>query len=452
MIINSRSRSTMDNLPGINAKWHFEDISVDYIEKTTDELIKSMGKDYDNVGLIKPEDVTFANTVQALIDLEREQSTLESPLDFLQHVSPDKAIRDASVAAEKKLSAFGVEISMKKDLFDNVCTFKEKIGLDGLTEEQKRWVEKTIIAGRRSGLHLGKETRDAITAIKKKIADLGTQFSFNLNEDTSHVYFTVEELEGVPQDLIDSLEKVIIIVISVRMPYYQIYQITWPLSCAWKKILIKERGRKKGFVSNKQANFFQSLQNDEGKCKVTMQYPHFFPASKKAKNPETRRRLETCYQSRCMVENTKILEELVELRHQQAELLGYANHASYVHELRMAKSPENVTKFLSELAAKLQPLWSEEKAELLALKAQECKDHDWEFDGKLNFWDMKYYCNLIEETKYSVDQQKLKEYFPLHKVTQGLLKIYQELLCLKFQIVENVHLWHEDVTMVCRQS
>ena len=90
-----------------------------------------------------------------------------------------------------------------------------------------------------------------------------------MNEDTTYLYFEKDELKGVSQDLIDSFDK-----------------------------------------------------NDKGQCKVTMQYPHFFPVSKKCKIPETRRKLEKAYQSRCMTENTKILEELVQLRQQQAELLG----------------------------------------------------------------------------------------------------------------------------------
>jgi len=376
---------------GIQANWNLSDYSVESIGAATDEIIKKATEVIDRIGGSEP---SFENTIQPLMDLENYLMTEESPLDFIQHSSPSKELREASVASSKKLNAFYVEMAMRKDTFDQVCAFKDLPGWSDLAPEYRRMVDKTIVEGKRNGLHLDEDTRNQVKAVKTKISELQTSYSSNLNEENTCLYFSKDELAGVPEDLVESFEK-----------------------------------------------------NEEGKCKVTLKYPHFFPVTRNCRVPETRQKIETAYQSRCKEENTKILEELVELRQKKADLLGYENHAHYVLELRMAKSPKKVKDFLDGLATKLQPLWAKEKEEILKLKEEECKKYGYEYDGKVNFWDTRYYLNMIEETRYAVDKQKLKEYFPLDKVTQGLLEIYQNLLGLTFTECKDVDQWHEEVKL-----
>ena len=104
-----------------------------------------------------------------------------------------------------------------------------------------------------------------------------------------------------------------------------------------------------------------------------------------------------------MEENTKILEEIVTLR-QQAELLSYENHAAYIQRVRMAKDFGTVKQFLNDLGAKMVPLWKEEQDVMMRMKEEEAKELGFEFDGKLNFWDFRYYMTMVEEKQYAVDQ------------------------------------------------
>ncbi|KAK6188206.1 hypothetical protein SNE40_004436 [Patella caerulea] len=367
-------------------------INNDRIKSESKELIDVTKKIYDKIGSLKPSDVNFKNVIKALADNDCWYAVKRNNIDFLQHVSPDKTLRDVSMEADKTLSEFDVEMSMRQDVFDALITYQSKYPKEG-SEETRRYVERQIKLGKRNGLHLSKEIQDKIKAQKKRMSDLSIDFGKNLNEENTTLEFTEEELVGLPEDFVKSLDKA-----------------------------------------------------DNGKLKVTLKYPHYFPCMKKARNPETRKRLEIAFNSRCMKENVPILEELIKLRHEKSQLLGFPDHASFVLDMRMAKSPDSVATFLGDLAKKLQPLKDAEIKLFLDYKKEECEKYGFTFDNILNMWDFRYYMTMVEEKKYAVDQNKLKEYFPMDVVTKGLLDIYQELLSLEFKKIE-ADVWQEDVTM-----
>ncbi|XP_060797637.1 thimet oligopeptidase [Neoarius graeffei] len=372
------------------------DLKPDQIHQLTDELIAKTKKVYDAVGALALADVSYENTLKALADVEVEYTVQRNMLDFPQHVFPCKDVRAASTESDKKLSEFDVEMSMREDVYQRIVALQEKLPDDGLTPEAKRYMERLITLGKRNGLHLPKETQEEIKTIKKKLSTLCIDFNKHLNEDTTNLCFTREELGGLPEDFLNSLEK-----------------------------------------------------DETGKLKLTLKYPHYFPAMKKCYVPETRRKLEEAFNSRCKEENAAILKELVELRAQKSALLGFSTHADFVLEMNMSKSSKKVATFLEELACKLKPLGENERAVIMQLKEKECEKRKLPFSNELHAWDMRYYMTQVEETQYAVDQNQLKEYFPMEVVTHGLLDIYQELLNLSFQQVEGAPVWHDDVTLYC---
>ena len=123
--------------------------------------------------------------------------------------------------------------------------------------------------------------------------------------------------------------------------------------------------------------------DDDGKRKVTREYPHYFPVMQYCKNPQTRYTMLKTFQSRCVEENTPIIEELISLRHRHANILGYPTHAAFVLEERMAKNPETVRKFLEDLTSKFKVLWNDEKEVLLKLKELEAEELELESNGEL---------------------------------------------------------------------
>ncbi|KAM8960446.1 thimet oligopeptidase [Pelodytes ibericus] len=372
------------------------DLTPEQISLMTTELIEQAKCVYDDVGSLEMSSVTYGNTLKALADVEVMYAVKRSMLDFLQHVSPSKDIRTASTDADKKLSEFDVEKSMREDVYKRIEHLKSILPPDSLKPEAKRFLERLIKLGQRNGLNLAPEVQQKIKDIKKKISNLSIDFSKNLNEDITFLSFSREELGGLPDDFLNSLEKA-----------------------------------------------------EDGKLKITLKYPHYFPLMKKCFNSETRRKVEAAFNSRCKEENCKILQELVQLRKEKSSILGFDTHADFILEMNMAKNSKTVSDFLDELSQKLKPLGEQERLVILELKRKECEKRGLNLDDQINAWDMRYYMNQVEETTYSVDQNLLKEFFPMEVVTTGLLDIYQELLGLTFELQKGAPVWHEDVSLYC---
>ena len=147
------------------------------------------------------------------------------------------------------------------------------------------------------------------------------------------------------------------------------------------------------------------------------------------KDPEVRKCMLLACRSRR--DNTKLLEQLVYLRHKYAVLRGFDNHASFIHKYCTAKNPSNVMSFYSELIPKYQNSWNKEKKEILRLKLKDCTDNGESFDGQLKYWDVEYYIDKILLNHFNVDREVLREYFPANKVVDGLFEIFEQLFCLK---------------------
>eukprot|EP01112_Ceratiomyxa_fruticulosa_P019252 TRINITY_DN6277_c0_g1_i3.p1 TRINITY_DN6277_c0_g1~~TRINITY_DN6277_c0_g1_i3.p1 ORF type:complete len:752 (+),score=161.54 TRINITY_DN6277_c0_g1_i3:2123-4378(+) len=367
------------------------DLTPESLTALCDELIANARRVYDDIAAIPEGKQTWENTFQKIADEDADFDTLSSNCEFPSSVSTSKELRDASTEAEKKFSKFGIEMSMREDVYKSLLAFQATH--PKLAPEDHRFVEKTLLDFKRAGLALPQDKRDELKKLKERISELCIQFQRNVNEDTSFVQLTREELEGVPDAALGGYEE-------------------------------QEVDGKKVF-------------------KVTMKYPDYFPAMKYSKLEETRKKLDKCYGTRCMAQNTPILEEIIALRHQAAHLLGYPTHAHYVHEIRMAKKPENVQNFYDGLRPKLEKLALKELEKMLALKKKHTGD---KFDNKINSWDFLFYDRLTNEEEYSVNEEEISEYFPLEYVTNGILSVYQDLLSLRFELEPDAQVWHDDVS------
>ncbi|KAJ2724082.1 metalloendopeptidase [Coemansia sp. Benny D115] len=364
------------------------------IRATVSEIISRGKQVQDQVAAqTKP---TFANTIAPLARYENDHGADSSIVTFLQNVSQDKAVRDASSDAEQQLGAFHIESMMRADVYRSVrSVFDDKAQLKKLDPEDQLLVQKMEEQYRRNGLALQEEQRRRLGEIRKRLSELSIRFSRNINEQDGVVHLTRAELEGLPADYFDG------------------------------RATVTEDGVEKYVVTTK--------------------YPDLVPAMQTAKREETRRKLLCAEEARCP-ENIGLLQEAVALRLEAAKLLGYRTHAEFVLEQNMAKTPKAVMDFEHDLRGKLDALASEEIVEITALKQADRQAAGKAFEGLFN-WDYRYYSNLIKERKHQISDEEVRQYLPMKEVTKGVLDIYQKMLGLRFAKVENPPVWHADVDM-----
>ncbi|KAJ1927281.1 metalloendopeptidase [Tieghemiomyces parasiticus] len=372
----------------------------------TPEQISAAGDKYvngkkellDKIAALPLDQATFENVLQPLGQHENDTTGELMVITFFQHTSPDKALRDASTEVEKRLQEFEIECAMREDVYKVVDAVYQRTDRAALAPEDRRLLEKTHLDFRRNGLALPKDKQEQLKALHKRLADLSIQFARNVNEADTEVTFTKDELLGMPDDFLAGRET-------------------------------KEVDGQTQFV-------------------VTTKYPDLFPILTLAKREATRQRLQYAYDTRCK-ENIGLLEEAIRVRQESATLLGYPDHASYVLEEKMAKSPTRVNEFLTELRGKLLPLGHDEIAKFIAYQ-REVKDALGEplsGAGTIYSWDYRFYMNQVKEREFEVDDEAVKQYFPMERVTQGMLEIYQTVLGLKFTEVKDANVWQEDVQL-----
>jgi Zn-dependent oligopeptidase len=331
---------------------------------------------------------TFDNTVAALDRVLFDLSDDAASDVFLEQVAVSSAARDAGNQCDVLLSQFSVDVYSREDLYKAIKDYAAK--KEALAGEDARLLDKTLLDFKRSGLELPPKTRDEVRDMRKRLAKLEADFGKNIDEDQAFVLFSSAQLVGLPDGFVSKLERV----------------------------------------------------GDQ--YKVGIDYPSYFPFMENARDPNARRLLEQKFDDRSAAVNMPIFKEALALRLKAARLLGYRSHADYAIEPNMAKNPKTVNAFLERLRRRLTPLGREELEVLQAFKrAMEGRASD----GVIHAWDWRYYDNLLRKTKYQVDQERVREYFPADLVVENLLAVYQTMLSVRFRQIPDAASWHPDVKL-----
>ncbi|MEM6893747.1 MAG: M3 family metallopeptidase [Bacteroidota bacterium] len=344
-----------------------------------------------------PEPPSFENTIEALEYSGKKLDRISSIFFNLNAAETNPEMQQIAQEVSPLLSQFSNDINLNQTLFERIKQVYENRQTRNLNEEQNTLLEKRYKSFSRNGANLGEDDKKRLREIDASLAQLKLKFGENVLAETNafELHITDEgDLKGLPEGVVEA---------------------------AAQTAKAKE---KDGWV-------------------FTLDYPSYVPFMKYAENRALRKKLSIAFGSKGFhgdeLDNQDHVLQIVSLRHERANLLGYATHADFVLEERMAGTPEKVISFLNELMEKAQPSAKAEFAEMEAFaKAMDGID-------TLQKWDGSYYAEKLKQQKFSLDDEKLKPYFKLENVIEGVFKVAEKLFDLRFVPISNIEKYHEDV-------
>ena len=376
----------------------FSQIRPEHVEPAIDQLLaenrQRIAGLLDEVG--QP---TWHNLVEPIEEWEDRLGRAWSPVSHMNSVVNSEALRAAYNACLPKLSDYGTEMGQNERLYAAYRAVAENGG--ALDAGQRKVLENALRDFHLSGVDLPADRKARFKAISQELSNLTSRFSENVLDATHAWSKSIDDvtvLEGLPQSALDLARQ-------------------------------------------------NAQQQDQDGWLLTLDYPSFQPVMTYADDAALRREVYEAYQTRASdqgpnagrFDNSELMERILALRHEQAQLLGFANYAERSLARKMARSTGEVMHFLHDLAARSRPQAERELAELRTFAAEH---HGVE---RLEPWDIAYYSEKLRQHRYSITQEEVKPYFPETRVVPGMFEVVGRLYGVSFHEVEGVDTWHPDV-------
>jgi len=307
----------------------------------------------------------------------------DDPLSVLQNASPDKEVRAAAQVCLEKLLPFATEVFQSAKLYARVQALRAK------DEQDKSYRAQLLENFEDSGVSLPEESRAQVKAIQEELNTLSLRFQKNANEVSTTRRLTAAEVEGTSQE--------------------------------WRNARARDAS---------------------GDYLLTLDYPCCIPFLQSAVNAEARRRVWTQFQNRAGSANLELLDRALMLRSQLAQIYGYPDYATFALRRKMAGSPAQVADFLLSVKGAVDEVEEreledlrQEKAALLGLPAQTVK---------VERWDVAFLQERIRRSRFHIDDEAMRAYFPTEASIQFVMRIAQVLYGISF-VPREVSAWHPDV-------
>lgn len=345
---------------------------------------------------------TWADFAGALADGLEDFGRAWGVVGHLHSVNDVPTWREAYNEMLPEVSRFYAELGQNLKLFEKYKALRESAEYSTLTVEQKKVVDNEVRDFRLSGAELPEDQKPRFQAIMEELSQLSAKFAENLLDATNAFAEIVTDealLAGLPEDALAAA---------------------------------KTAAEKAGVAG----------------WKFTLHAPSYGPVMQYADNRELRARLYRAYGTRAAEftdgtskpewDNTPLMQRMLELRQEDAQMLGFNNFAEVSLAPKMADSPAQVLAFLRELAAKAKPFAEKDIAELRAFARDELGMSDFQP------WDAAYVSEKLLQARYAFSEQEVKQYFTEPKVLGGLFKVIESLFNVKVK-PDTAPVWHEDV-------
>ncbi|MED5387416.1 MAG: oligopeptidase A [Pseudomonadota bacterium] len=344
--------------------------------------------------------VDYAHLVQALDEEDDRLGKAFGPAGHLNAVAQNEALRNAYNSCLPLLSEYGTEVGQNAELCAAYQALRDSDEWASLSEAQQKDVDNTLRDFRLSGVDLPDDKKAQYMANSKRLSELTSQFSDNVLDATQAwtKHITDEaELDGLPE--------------SARA----------------------------GAADRARAA-------DKDGWLLTLDAPVFIAVMSHCKNAALRKEMYVAWTTKAsdqgpnanQFDNAAIMDEILRLRHEQAQLLGFANYGEASLATKMARDVDEVIRFLEDLARRAKPQAEQELATLKAFAAKQGAE-------ALNPWDIGFWSERLREARYSISEEELRPWFPADTVINGMFAVVGKLFGIQFRQRDDVDTWHDDV-------
>lgn len=375
----------------------FDKITFEDFEPAFLKSIEEQAKEIEAI-VNNTEEPNFENTIAALDNSGAILSRVSRVFGGLKGAETNDDIQALAVKLSPILSDHSDNINLNEQLFERIKTVHDNEESLNLTPEQSRLLDVYYKRFVRSGIELDETAKTKLRGINKELSSLTLKFGNNLLSETNDYKLVIdneEDLAGLPEGVVAQAA---------------------------------ETAKANGM---------------EGKWVFTLQKPSWLPFLQYSANRDLREKLYKAMYMRGDNDNSndnkKVINDIVNLRIEKAQMLGYDNHAHFVLEETMAKNANNVYDLLNKVWNYALPQAKKEAAELQALINAEGGDF------KLESWDWWYYTEKVREQKYALSEEETKPYFKMENVRAGVFEAAKRLYGLTFKKLENVPVYHPEV-------